>query len=57
MELKEAVAQVDAELRHQYVLGYYPEAGKFDGNFHEIRVETDKRRLVVRSRKGYYGIP
>jgi len=57
MELKEAVAQVDAELRHQYVLGYYPEPGKFDGSFHEIRVETDKRRLVVRSRKGYYGVP
>ena len=57
MELKEAVAQVDAELRHQYVLGYYPEADKFDGSFHEIRVETDKRRLVVRSRKGYYGVP
>ena len=56
-ELKEAVAQVDAELRHQYVLGYYPEPDKFDGSFHEIRVETDKRRLVVRSRKGYYGVP
>lgn len=57
MELKEAVAQVDAELRHQYVLGYYPEPGKFDGSFHEILVETDKRRFVVRARKGYYGVP
>ena len=57
MELKEAVAQVDAELRHQYVLGYYPDPEKFDGKFHVLRVETHRPRFVVRSRKGYYGVP
>jgi VWFA-related protein len=57
MELKEAVNLVDAELRHQYVIGYYPGSEKFDGGFHEIDVETDKRRLTVRTRAGYYGTP
>lgn len=56
-ELKEAVAQVDRELRHQYVLGYYPGADRFDGEFHEVRVETHKRRHVIRTRSGYYGTP
>ena len=56
-ELKEAVASVDRELRHQYVIGYYPEPGRFDGGFHEIRLETKKRSRVVRTRSGYYGIP
>jgi Ca-activated chloride channel family protein len=57
MELKEAVSRVDSELRHQYLLGYYPPPGKFDGDFHEIHVETDRRRLNVRTRRGYYGVP
>ena len=55
-ELKEAVHRVDLELRYQYLLGYYPGEDKFDGAFHEIRVETDKRRFNVRTRSGYYGV-
>jgi Ca-activated chloride channel family protein len=57
VELKEAVAAVDRELRHQYLLGYYPAADKIDGKYHEIQVKTDRRRLLVRTRAGYYGTP
>jgi len=55
-ELKEAVRRVDVELRYQYLLGYYPGADKFDGTFHEIRVEADKRGFNVRTRSGFYGV-
>jgi VWFA-related protein len=57
VELKEAVATVDRELRHQYLLGYYPPDHTRDGTFHEIEVETERRRLVVRTRSGYYATP
>ena len=55
-EMKEAVSQIDQELRHQYLLGYYP-SGKWDGGFRRIRLETTRNRLLVRARKGYFATP
>jgi len=56
-EWKEAVADVTEDLRFQYVLGYYPAREKWDGSFRRIQVETDRGRLVVRARNGYYALP
>jgi Ca-activated chloride channel family protein len=56
-EWKEAVAEVTEDLRFQYVLGYYPSREKWDGSFRRIQVETDRGRLVVRARNGYYATP
>ena len=56
-EWKEAVADVTEDLRFQYVLGYYPTREKWDGSFRRIQVETDRGRLVVRARNGYYALP
>ena len=56
-EMKEAVSQIDQELRHQYLLGYYPSGSKWDGGFRRIQLETTRSRLVVRARKGYFATP
>jgi len=56
-EWKEAVADVTEDLRFQYVLGYYPTRERWDGSFRRIQVETDRGRLVVRARNGYYALP
>lgn len=56
-ELKEAVLAIQAELRHQYVIGYYPHPGAWDGSFRRIRLETRRRELTVRARNGYYAGP
>jgi len=56
-ELKEAAAEIEGELRHQYLIGYYPNRRNWDGNFRRITLETNRSRLVVRTRKGYYAIP
>ncbi len=53
-ELKEAVLAVDAELRHQYLIGYEPSWERPDGRFHTLRLETAKNKLRVRTRTGYY---
>ena len=54
-----AVAQVGpafkailAELRDQYVLGYYPSAERGPGSWHEVRVRVDAN-AEVRVRSGY----
>ena len=57
MDLKEAVASVDAELRHQYLIGYYPPHASIDGQYHHLRVEARKSRVDVRTRKGYWARP
>jgi Ca-activated chloride channel family protein len=56
-EWKEAVAEVTEDLRFQYVIGYYPTRERWDGSFRRIHVETDRGRLVVRARNGYYASP
>lgn len=43
--------------RISYVLGYYPDHGKWDGQFREINVKVDRPDVEVRSRKGYFAIP
>lgn len=56
-DLKEAVLRIQAELRHQYVLGYSPHGGAWDGSFRRIRIRTDDPDHVVHARKGYYAGP
>jgi VWFA-related protein len=50
-------AQIAKDLREQYVISYYPSNDKHDGSFHSVRVMVnhgDNRRLIARTRQGYY---
>jgi VWFA-related protein len=49
----EAFAQVADELRHQYVLGYYPSKRARDGSYRRIRVTVDRPGVRIRARSGY----
>jgi len=53
-ELEEAFAGILAELREQYVLGYYPSEAKHDGGWRDVRVRIEKSGLDVRTRGGYF---
>ncbi len=57
VELKEAIAYLDAELRFQYLLGYYPQRIPQEGEFRAIRLEVDRRSFMVRTRSGYFANP
>jgi Ca-activated chloride channel homolog len=50
----EAAAEVAAELKQQYTLGYYPTNQKRDGAFRRIVVEVKDKSLKVRTKRGYY---
>jgi Ca-activated chloride channel family protein len=56
-EMKEAVAQISSELRHQYLIGYSPGLAKWDGRFRYIELVARNGRYAVRTRKGYYANP
>jgi len=49
-----AFAQIAAELRTQYALGYYPpkEMAR-DGKYHKIKVTSTRKDVAVRARPGY----
>ncbi|HEV7377612.1 MAG TPA: VWA domain-containing protein [Pyrinomonadaceae bacterium] len=52
--LPRAFAQIAAELRTQYALGYYPtKATARDGKYHKIKVGTTRRSVSLRARPGY----
>lgn len=48
-----AFRDILAELREQYVLGYYPSTNLNDGRWHRVQVQVQGFGLSVRSREGY----
>lgn len=53
-ELTVGFAQLESELRAQYVLSYYSSNEARDGKFRRIEVRVKRPGVVVRARRGYY---
>ena len=51
--IEHAFAQVLAELRQQYVLGYYPSVQQGDGSWRDVLIRLDASGLEARTRTGY----
>jgi Ca-activated chloride channel family protein len=56
-DLDRAARQIRGELRFQYVIGFYPAVGDWDGSFRVLRLTTGRDGLRVRTRRGYYADP
>jgi len=52
-QLEPAYAQIAAELRTQYSLGYYPTNDAHDGKWRSLRVEVKRPGLIARAKPGY----
>ena len=48
-----ALAEILAELREQYVLGYYPSHSQGAGAWHEVEVRVGRAGARPRTRDGY----
>jgi len=53
-QLVVAAARIREELKTQYRIGYVPQQDNGDGEFRRIHVQTRRRGIEVRTRKGYY---
>jgi VWFA-related protein len=53
-DLTRGVERIAAESRTYYLLGYSPTNSARDGKFRKIGVETSRRGIKLRARKGYY---
>ncbi len=51
--LPDAFSKIAAELRTQYVLGYYPLNKTRDDRYRKIKVTTTRKGAIVRARPGY----
>lgn len=51
--LPDAFAQIAAELRTQYSIGYYPTNKTRDDTYRKIKVSTTRKNVVIRARPGY----
>ena len=51
--LPDAFAQIAAELRTQYMLGYYPLNKERDERYRKIKVTSTRKNVVIRARPGY----
>jgi Ca-activated chloride channel homolog len=55
-KISETFAQIEAELRNMYLLGFAPPEDARDGKFHKLKVSATRPDLVVRSRAGYWAV-
>lgn len=53
-KLKGAFAQISAELRSQYSIGYTPTNSKKDGSFRKVEIRS--KNAKIQARKGYYAV-
>ena len=51
--LPDAFAQIAAELRTQYAIGYYPTNKDRNGTFRKIKVTSSRKGVKLRARPGY----
>ena len=56
-DLAQSFMDIGTELRRQYFIAYVPTAPPLKGEYRKIEVQTDRKGLIVRTRKGYYAVP
>ena len=55
-KMEAAFAQIEEELRTQYVASYTPTNAKLDGSYRKIQIDVKGDGLKTQARKGYYAI-
>jgi VWFA-related protein len=55
-KMEAAFAQIEEELRTQYVASYTPTNAKLDGSYRKIDIQCKGDGLKVQARKGYYAV-
>lgn len=53
-DIEKAMKKITNELRFQYLIGYNSNQHPKPGSYHKIRLQTLKKKYIVKVRKGYY---
>jgi VWFA-related protein len=55
-DIKGAIRRTLADSQFTYVVGYYPDHGKWNGAYHTLLLRVKKSGAVLRYRKGYFAL-
>lgn len=55
-DLAQSFLDIGTELRSQYFIAYMPAVPLSQGKYRKIDIQTDRKGLQIRSRKGYYAV-
>jgi len=55
-DINQAIQSALRESSSYYMIGYYPSNRKWDGKFHEIKLQVDRAGLQLRYRRGYFAL-
>jgi VWFA-related protein len=55
-DIKGAIRRTLRDSQFTYTIGYYPDHGNWNGQYHTIQLRTKKAGLVLRYRKGYFAL-
>jgi VWFA-related protein len=55
-DFKGAIQRTLADSRRTYEIGYYPDNGKWTGEYHTLELRVKKTRATLRYRKGYFAV-
>ena len=56
-DLRVPLRRVNEEINSYYEISYNPGIGNYDGAFRKLKVEVDRKDLVVHARSGYFALP
>lgn len=55
-DIKGAIRRTLGDSRFTYTIGYYPDHGNWNGEYHTIQLRAKKPGVVLRYRKGYFAL-
>jgi VWFA-related protein len=55
-DIKGAIRRTIRDSQFTYTIGYYPDHGNWNGQYHAIELRTKKAGLLLRYRKGYFAL-
>ncbi len=56
-DLRAPLRLVNEEIGSYYEVSYKPQIANYDGSFRKIKVDTNRKNLVVHARSGYFALP
>jgi VWFA-related protein len=56
-DLRTPLRHVNEEIASYYELTYNPHIDNYDGSFHKLKLESDRKNLVLQARNGYFALP
>jgi hypothetical protein len=56
-DLRTPLRRLNEEIASYYEITYNPHIDNYDGSFHKLKLESERKNLVLQARNGYFALP